>query len=376
MIVQLVLVFGLNVKVPTHTTIRNWVCKCGYHRGVAGHGLKDYDAATRWGLWIDESMTMGGQKLLLILGRPVNNWAFEESLSMATIHVLYLNFAEQWLATDIAPILKNIDEVHKIAYIVSDNGVNLVKSYEIGGFIHISDLTHTFANGLERHYKKNDGFNSLFSGCTALRQKWTMSKTKSTYMPPSQRGKVRFANIFPTILWAHALPSKKEALPLEIQPDMAFIFEHQALTNELYEVHRVIGAISTILKISGFSVANTAAVEMLLATLSDTPSIRLFVAEIYKWLNATEVLRQKTGLETIFCCSDIIESTFGKFKQKTNVKSSFGMTEFVLIIANFGQDFSTQEIRDALEQVKLETIADWRPDIKSIFQKKKTFFQK
>ncbi|PSJ71467.1 hypothetical protein C7N43_39170 [Sphingobacteriales bacterium UPWRP_1] len=77
----------------------------------------------------------------------------------------------------------------------------------------------------------------------------------------------------------------------------------------------------------------------------------------------------------IFCCSDIIESTFGKLKQKITGNTPFRLTEFALTIANFRKDFSKDEIRLALETVKLKKVAAWRPKIDSIAAKKRNLFK-
>lgn len=375
MVAQLVLVFGLRTKVPSHTTIRNWVCKCGYHRGVTQANLAANSAGQSWALWVDESISVGGQKILLVLGRTATDWSFDKSLTQETVHVLHMSFAEQWLGEEVATVLQEIAQTHKIAYIVSDMGNNLTKSYKIGGFTHISDLTHTIAKGLERHYKTDEDFQTFFKTCAAIRQKWSMSKSNSVYMPPCQRGKVRFANIFPVIEWAYLLLPKHAQLPANIQAELAFVWANEALIHELYEVHRTIGEICKLLKTSGFSAQHKTQVEVFLAALSDKPCLNAFAKEINTWLDNTESARQKIGLETIFCCSDIIESTFGKFKQKINTNSSFGMTEFVLTIANFGQNFSKHDIISALEQATLQKIADWRPKCQSVFKKKQAFFQ-
>jgi len=51
------------------------------------------------------------------------------------------------------------------------------------------------------------------------------------------------------------------------------------------------------------------------------------------------------NVETLYCCADIIESAFGKFKQKINPKSTHTISEFVLTLAKTYQE---EEIRDAL----------------------------
>jgi hypothetical protein len=63
--------------------------------------------------------------------------------------------------------------------------------------------------------------------------------------------------------------------------------------------------------------------------------------------------------KTLLGCSDIIESYFGKFKQKVNTTSVHGLSELVLTIANLGADFNKEQIKAALEQVKCKDLQNW-----------------
>ena len=144
---------------------------------------------------------MGAQKMLLIIGRPIEDWTFETAPTIATVYVLGLTLATEWKAEAVLVEIQLAAQNRTIAYIVSDRGHNLVKSYELGGFWHIPDLTHAAAKALERIYSKLDTFTAFTAACGLLRKKWNLSLGKCAYMPPSQRSKVRFANIFPLIEW-------------------------------------------------------------------------------------------------------------------------------------------------------------------------------
>jgi hypothetical protein len=378
-VLQMTLIFGLNFKVPSHTSIRNWACKCGYHRAVNGAGLPN-SADQKWVLWVDESITMGGQKLLLILGRPIDDWAFESAPTIANVYVMGLKLASEWKGEAIVIEIEAVAKQHKIAYIVSDKGHNLVKSYELGSFLHIPDLTHVVAKALERIYSKAEVFTSFTSKCGMLRKKWNLSQKKCAYMPPSQRGKVRFANIYPIIEWSdkalEKIASSSETIPPDVLAETKFLGENRGMICELLALHHAIHMISKLLKNKGFSDENANEAILILATIPETENTKKFVVEIHEWLQAVEKIRQKTGYKTVFCCSDVIESTFGKFKTKININSPFGMTEFVFTIANFGADFTKEEICAALEKIKLLTLKKSRPELKSIARQKWDIFGK
>jgi hypothetical protein len=94
--------------------------------------------------------------------------------------------------------------------VVSDEGLNLRKSYNFCNYVHIEDCTHIFANYLKKIYGEDSTFESFRKLIGKLRQAWNLSKINSQYMPPSMRGKIRFANIFPCIDWAKSCLNKWE----------------------------------------------------------------------------------------------------------------------------------------------------------------------
>ena len=146
------------------------------------------------------------------------------------------------------------------------------------------------------------------------------------------------------------------------------------MLTELLGLIRAIKTISHLLKHKGFSVETAASVALILAALP-AENTQKFVKEMQEWLNTVENIRQKTGEKTVFCCSDVIESIFGKFKNKINVNSPFGMTEFVFTIANFGADFTKEEICTALEEIKLHILTKAKPEKKSIAHQKRDIFR-
>lgn len=375
-IIQMYLMFGLNFKVPSHNSIRNWACKCGYYRSVAEADMSFEEMQKPWVLWVDESITIGGQKLLLVLGRTAEDWSFECSPTQSSVHVKYIGISEKWKSEDILAELDKISKRHKIAYIVSDNGNNLLGTYKLGSYEHISDITHTLSKALERIFAKDPSFVSMMQAGNQLRRKWNLSKEKSCYMPPCQRGKMRFANIFPTILWAKAMLPLIDKCPKAVAEELAFLLPNADLINTLFDLQQVLEQLSILFKKYGFSEANKQKAEAMMAALPDTPQSQKLKASLEKWINATFAAYQRIGISSIFCCSDIIESTFGKFKQKIHANSPFGLTEFALTIANFGKDFTKDEIRLALETIKLKKVSAWRPEIDSIAAKKRKFFKK
>ena len=69
------------------------------------------------------------------------------------------------------------------------------------------------------------------------------------------------------------------------------------------------------------------------------------------YLEQLRVQLQKGRYEKVLCTSDIIESYFGKIKSKIKSSSRSGLTEFIFVLATFGQSFSIAETNLALQAI-------------------------
>ena len=63
------------------------------------------------------------------------------------------------------------------------------------------------------------------------------------------------------------------------------------------------------------------------------------------------------NVDQILCCSDIIESMFGKYKNKGGVKI---ITEDDLKIAAYSEDKNIFQIKQAMEHVKIADVLNWK----------------
>jgi hypothetical protein len=345
---HLCFVLGLSRRLPCASTIRLWVCKCGYYR-VASVEFKQEEYV----IYVDESIVIGGQKILLVLGCPLSTFSTDYSVDMSKCKVLWVDSGNSWLGRDIAQILSQVSVGHIISYVVSDCGTNLVSAYNSCSYTHIKDCTHSIANILKSLYEPDECFQDFSKKAMELRKLWFLSKEKSIYLPPSQRGKVRFANIFSLVKWADNLLNCWITLPQTIQTALAFLQVHKALIGELIRIEKTVSTTCTILKNKGFSRANKARIEAQLVAKNTNITEHIFENKLKEYLVNLEKQRQDLGQETILCCSDIIESFFGKIKNKFANNTPKKMTEFLYSMANFGADFTEDEIKNALESVRV-----------------------
>lgn len=343
----MLLSLGLSHKVPSHSSIRNWLCKCGIYRVQKTRDLKG-----EYVIYVDESITFGSEKMLLIIGVNLEAVNFERALVHSDMSVLYVGASNEWKGHQIKKVIEKIAADKVIKYVVSDEGRNLLKAYKLLDYKHIEDCTHIFANHLKRIYNKDCEFEAFRKLIGKLRRDWNLSKSKSQYMPPSMRGKMRFANIFPCVNWAKKMLVNWDNLSEAVQSRLIFLKDHRDFIESLIAAEKVFKTVCSKLKNEGFGATQKQTLLDELSKIQAGEKASIFKQNCKDYLeNLTE---KSASLEqpNLLCSSDIIESYFGKFKAKVNPNNRSGLTEFIFTLATFGKPFSIQETKKALETVK------------------------
>ena len=345
------LCLGLSHKVPSHSSIRNWICKCGFYRVKETTNLSG-----EYVIYVDESITFGSEKMLLILGVELEKVNFKQSLSHNDMSVLYVGSGNEWKGEDIKKELEKIAADKTIKYVVSDQGRNLCKAYKLLNYRHIEDCTHVLANYLKSIYNKDADFEAFRKLIGKLRRDWNLSKSKSQYMPPTMRGKMRFANIFPCVNWAKKTLAIWDKLSKEVQDRLSFLKENSAFIQSLIEVETIFKMVCSKLKNGGFSLSQKQIILEGLDKIQIGEKANVFKQNCKDYLENLTVKIKSLNQQNLLCSSDIIESYFGKFKTKVNPNNRSGLTEFIFTVATFGKTFSVEETKKALENIKCKDL--------------------
>ena len=356
----LLLSMGLNGRIPSHNSIRNWLCKHGYNRF-----LETQKQSGECVVYVDESIVFGSEKILLILGISKDKIPLDRGVLHTDMDVLYVGYSHEWKAESIADELQKIAKYKEISYVVSDEGLNLRKAYNFCDYVHIEDCTHIFANYLKKIYGKDLTFDAFRKLIGKLRQAWNLSKINSQYMPPSMRGKMRFANIFPCVDWAKSCLDTWDTFDKKVQESLQFLKEQKEFIDQLIEIGKVFKWVCAKLKIEGFGSQQKKDILEKLSVFKVEKNTAIFVQNIKEYLKNLSQKSTQLGKEHLLCSSDIIESFFGKFKQKINSNSRRGLTEFIFTMANFSGNFTQNEIKNALENVKIKDLKQVKQKVKA-----------
>lgn len=177
--------------IPSHQTIENWLLKAGiveYLDSCNKFRGKEY------AIIIDESITVGSQKLLVILAAPAQHGA--ETLKHGDVEVLAMAVSSSWKAGDVErEIIKLKDKIGSVPkYIVSDNGHNLRKGAELAGVPRHRDISHTIGLILEEEYNERTDFKEFMDTMNKKRLSYQLT-AKAYLLPPKLRTISRFMNM-------------------------------------------------------------------------------------------------------------------------------------------------------------------------------------
>lgn len=354
--------FSLNLtSLPSYTSVRHWILKTGlslYEEDLVYEG--DYMGI------IDESMMVGGEKLLLTLTTDAQN-STKSTLVKSHMRVAHIAISQSWNTASIQEELtKTEKKIGKAPqYVVSDNAGTLAMAVKGKGYTHILDLSHTAGMLLERIYKNDPDYTTFSKEVSDVRFRDIMKKDTAYLLPPKQRSIARFMNVSHTILWADQLLSVFERLKEKEKAAFAFLKKHVSFIQEFKEVTECINSVSKLLKCKGLSYSSVdEAIALILKLyISANERMRLFADSFIIYLK-----RESLKLEDENSCwhisSDIIESVFGDYKYRKASNRLYGVTSFVLFLPVLMKFKKTEKgqnesIKKALANKKMSDIMKW-----------------
>ncbi len=153
------------------------------------------------------------------------------------------------------------------------------------------------------------------------------------------------------------LQSKKSILTHEQKEKLAWLENHRTLILEIYESCKTMNRLFKILKNEGLSQQSSQKCKTILKV---SKANDIFKEGVQQYLEKNlEVLASE---QPVICCSDIIESYFGKYKNQLAKTGCKLITDSCLCSVNFSQNFDEEEIKKAMEEVKIVDLKDWRQE--------------
>jgi len=353
--------FCLNLKLPCINTIRNWENKKGYYNLTTPCTNED-----DYVMIVDESYCIGGQTLLLLLGINLSTYDFTKSLCFGDIELLGLSVAPSWNGETISKEIQQIEEerCYQISYCCSDGGGNLRKAFRLEGLEKVADCTHYFSKIIEKQYKTDECFQGFVKQCALLNRQNYMGKDTGI-CPPKLKGKSRFLNLYTLAQWGktnlkllnHLSVCQRNEQEQRIYDKLFWLNSYKDFIKTLNLLVNKLKTIFKILKTRGLTAQTVNKVKKIVAS-KQVPEffrngIEQYLAQHQKLIEVHKHL---------ICCSDIIESHFGKFKNQQKKNPDKGITINCLTIANYSKKMESPELAKAMEKVKIVDLEQWKND--------------
>ena len=343
---------------PAHTCVRNWVLRCGLHIMRTSR-----DLSGQMVLILDESIQIGAEKLLLLLGIPLRGESsIYAPLCIQDVQILAMEVQPSWNSQYIQDFVLRFQQLHpklQISYLISDCGSSILAAVRALQIPWVSDCTHVMMNAVKAIFRNDAALSRLCATLGQLRSKALLTRL-GLLLPPTLRDKDRFLRIFTVIDWTQRMDALWDKFPDQLRHALAFYRRDRPLLNRLTQVRDLVDITATILKKAGMSansyqhwIARVAQYKLMQP--SWTRAANSFVKTMEAYFAQHQAFFEQQ--QRIFCCSDIIESIFGRYKNKGGMKA---ISADVLTIPLYNQTITIQWVEQALANVSEAMVNDWQ----------------
>lgn len=347
-------------KAPSPSSISNWVKRCGLHELLNKKGLAgDYVVIG------DESIQMGKEKLFLLLGYPTD---LDETQCAPLRHedvvVLGMSVRQSWKGVSIKEFVQGILSQQKgmrIVRAVSDRGHNLLKAWRELEIPHIGDCTHWMMNGVKDIFEEDKELQSLFTSMSKLRRELFMTNL-AFMLPPAVRSKDKFCQLFIVTKWLDAINAYRYYEIEGVKDKTAFLDRTNYLQLRLQQVRSLVEITGKILRRCGLS---QSAFKLWLQRVRDycqtqpllTESATSFIAHMKVYFTNHRQFLEKG--QRVLCCSEVIESIFGRYKNKGGMNV---LSADILAINLYGKKITPDGVKKALERTSMKDVEKWQSE--------------
>jgi len=372
---------------PSHVTIRNWTLKLGYYELT-----RQKEKSGDWIILLDHSIQFGKEKIFVVLGiREKDFLKLKRPLQYADLTTLLMANRDNWNGKLVSGELKKLEtKIGRINYAVGDYGSDLRKGLALSKIGHIHGLSHLIALITEKLYKNDDRFIGLKNKMGNMRAKYIQTDMAAA-VPPKGRKKSEYQSFDKIIKWANAasnlienkLRDPGQTKILEgyfetgtldrIKKELSWINDYSDLIDELTEISNATKEVETELKHNGLSGFGFKKCKKTLNRLESGKAKEFKDMLISRIGQQIQIL---PNTDKVLFSSDILESLFGKYKNRVSENPMASITTLMLIIAAFTIDLTEERVKQSMEKIKMKDIKKWsRQSIGvSLFQKRKVLF--
>lgn len=356
----------IDLTIPHHTTVRQWLIRYGYHSLQ-----KPLSIADDWISIGDLTISVGKLKCLAVLGIQNRDLQAKEDLILThkDVHLLGLYPTEKSTGDFVEEALE--DSAKRVGgnflATISDQGPEMKKGSNQFRHNHptvklMYDISHKLSNVVEHELKDDVKWSEYIQKLNLTRRRVFQTEF-AALMPKKQREKARFMDISHLVYFPERIRKNKKngsfrtVSEERYQDYLGWIEDFSPHIEEWGFMVGIVDLIKGTIHAYGLS----AEVYLYLKIfLEEAPiegnRLKTFITKILDTVKV-EVDKLDEG-QIIICSTEVLESVFGKYKAIN--EGLHGITGNILGIATFvGKEKDENQIKEAMEKCSVKNAMIW-----------------
>jgi len=346
-------------RIPSYKTVTRWLTIVGLYKLT-----RPKKKAKDWALIVDNSVQIGTQKCLVVLGIRLSEFK-GQPLTFEDMEPLIIELHDNGSAETVCKALEKARiKVGDVEMVCSDDGPDLrgginafCKKNKVG---RVFDIVHKIATFLKKNLQDQLDWELFASAAAEAKRK--MQQTKAAHLaPPNQRTKSRFLNIEVLTGWAVDIivameqpgHPDKEAL----KTHCGWVLQYKALIQRLKQYVLISRSVRQYVREKGFHKKMADEIEKNLDLLELDLDGMQYAGVLHDFIieQSQLVPENKAWVGS----SEIIESLYGKVKHLEQDQSKGGFTSLILGAAACVGEVSTEVVAEAMRRIKTKDVDAW-----------------
>lgn len=375
---------GLSVMAtPCANTIEIWLLRLGHY---LLHG--PLPVADDWAWFVDLTMTIGSQKVLVIAGCPLSQIPFGiRNLAPSDLYLVHVAVLARSTHATILPELRKAKARTGVPRSIhTDEGSDVIKATrqlvkdhaagEHAAVSHLLDIAHAGANLLKTRWTAEPRWTEYLHKLMQTNQQ--IRQTELAYLlSPKQRDKGRFMSVGVllrfsrrVLYWldqklASALGEAKYGWLKDFRDDIErWSWEQEVVQKTTAEI-----------RLNGWEDATLAVLEEMWRQLPVEHTNAGLIDDLRAF--ATKMICQVKPGETLPGSTEALESSFGDWKQLVEAGPNVGVSRLVLAMGSAMKPVPAENYQEAMEETPVKTIWTWlKKNVGTTTQKLRTLFNR
>lgn len=359
---------GVDMKKPAWTTIRTWMLRVG----IAAIE-RPIEKADDWVWMADHSNQIGAEKVLAVIGLRASTLPLPGvALTHKDIRVLSIQPGVSWKREDMAESYKTLAERTggpPMAVLV-DGAVELREGAEIlhkdrADMVILGDFKHFAANVLKRIVGGDQRF-AEFSTMIGRTRSAIQQTELAHFTPPSPKPKARFMNLTSTLRWAQMVlwhlskprsQARRGTTVTRMNEKLGWLRKYRDAIQRWGACQRVVSESTSFINEHGIFRGSSAELRNRLKPLRTDATSNTVADQLLEFVRQAE--SQLNDGQRLPMSTEILESSFGLFKQLERQHSKSGFTSLLAAFGSLLSPTTPETIRRDFAQVSVKQMRAW-----------------